>query len=61
MEKFATEEIVVGLLNINSLPISNKIAISEDVKNILLSIAIGMFETQMKGEDTCDALMKNIK
>ena len=61
MEKIYTEGTVIGLLNIETLPIANKAEISEDVKNILLSIAIGMFETQMKGEDTCDALMKNIK
>ncbi len=61
LEKFYEERIVMGMLNVARLPIADKTAISDDVKNLLLSIAIGMFETQMSGDDTCDGLMKNVR
>lgn len=59
--KFSSEHIVIGSLNIQKLPSSNKSAISDEIKEYSLKIAIGMFEAQMNGEDTCHGLMKYIK
>ncbi|MCD8297636.1 MAG: ATP-binding protein [Prevotella sp.] len=60
MEKYVEKRLVQGFLNVDILPIANKTSISDDVKNLLLSIAIGMFKAQMSGDDTCDGLMRNI-
>lgn len=61
LAKYQSEGLIVGRLNPQRISVIDKGFSNIDTKNILLSLAIGMFEVQMNGEDTCDGLMKYIK
>ena len=61
LAKYQSEGLIVGRLNPQRISVIDKGFSNIDTKNILLSLAIGMFEAQMNGEDTCDGLMKYIK
>lgn len=61
MEKFQSEKRVVCSINTNKLPVKDKSINNEDVKSLLTSIAIAMFEAQMSDEDTCEGLINRIR
>lgn len=61
MSEFISDAVITAHLNPEKISIADKELKNNDIKNILLSLAIGMFEAQINGEDTCDGLMKYIK
>lgn len=61
LEKFSSESIIKGYINLNKLPVVDKTLSNNDVKNLLLSMAVAMFEAQMNGEDSCEGLIKYMK
>ena len=61
MAKYQSDGVIIGRLNPQRISVKDKGFSNIDTQNILLSLAIGMFEAQMNGEDTCDGLMKYIK